>query len=86
MKYIVTVSVALMLNYQLLKILIKVTEQDCGCVAENHPHGRVILQKCLNLYIILKLTEPNMMWKCFSLVKLNIKCTAVGKCKMKQFL
>ena len=38
--------------------VIKVTEQVRGCVAQNHPHGRVILQKCLNLYIILKLTEP----------------------------
>ena len=43
----------------------KVTEQVCGSVVENHPHGRVILQKCLNLYIILKLTEPKMMWKYF---------------------
>ena len=39
---------------------LKVTEQVRGCVAENHPHGRVILQKCLNLYIVLKLTEPKM--------------------------
>ena len=43
----------------------KVTEQVRGCVAENHPHVHVILQKCLNLFIILKLTEPKMTWKCF---------------------
>ena len=43
----------------------KVTEQVRGCFAENHPHGRVILQKCLNLYIFLKLTEQKMTWKCF---------------------
>ena len=43
----------------------KVTEQVRGCVAENHPHGHVILQKFLNLFIILKLTEPKMTWKCF---------------------
>ena len=24
---------------------LKVTEQVRGCIAENHPHGRVILQK-----------------------------------------
>ena len=35
---------------------IKVTEQVRGCIA-------VILQKCLNLYIILKVTEPRMTWK-----------------------
>ena len=26
---------------------VKVTEQVRGCVADNHPHGLVILQKCL---------------------------------------
>ena len=47
------------------KKALKVTEQVRGCVAENHPHVHVILQKCLNLYIILKLTESKMTWKCF---------------------
>ena len=49
----------------LKKLDLKVTEQVRGCVAENHPHVHVILQKCLNLFIILKLTEPKMTWKCF---------------------
>lgn len=39
-------------------LFFKVTEQVRGCVAENHPHGRPILQKCPNPHIILKLTEP----------------------------
>ena len=53
------------LNLKLISKLFKVTEQVRGCVAENHPHGRVILQKCLNLYVILKLTEQRVTWKCF---------------------
>ena len=59
-----TVSTNYDIIFDKLKLL-KVTEQVRGCVVENHPHGRVILQKCLNLYIILKLTEPKMTWKCF---------------------
>ena len=45
--------------------LIKVTEQVCGCVAQNWSHGRAIFTKYLNLYIILKLREPKMRRKCF---------------------
>ena len=36
----------------------KITEHVRGCVAQNFIHGRVVLKKCLNPHIILKLMEP----------------------------
>ncbi len=38
-----------------------------GCVPRDRSHGRVILGKGLNVYIILKLVELGMTWKRFLL-------------------
>ena len=64
-------------------MFLKVAEQVRGCIAQNHPHGRVILGKCLNLYIILKLIEPRTSRNCYLLAKFNIKFSELQSVKCK---